>query len=249
MSIHTIRPNRYDYLKVLALLTMIIDHIWYFLYPEIIRLRVIGRISFPLFLLLVGYNTSYKSSLSLWSIALLLQWGIYTLYFFGYILYPIWNILLAIVVTRVLLWRTSKQSVYIQIIIFVLSLVCSLYTNNFVDYGTLSVSFGLIGWRMNQYNIHNLINKRWRVPIIWVIMIIIYMIFIIVTSNFWTYIYRALSVIGLILFYCGMRLYRGNNPLLISKMSDSSVLRLSKNALAVYIGHVAILWWIATRLK
>lgn len=245
-----IRPNRYDYLKVLALLTMIVDHIWYFLYPEVIRLRVIGRISFPLFLLLVGYNASYRSSLSLWSIALLLQWGMYILYLFGYIPYPVGNILLAIVVTRVVLWRTTKQPLSIQMMIFVLSLVCAPYTYTFIDYGTLSINFGLVGWRMSEYNSTcNLLYKRRQVPMIWTIMIAAHIIFMVFTRSFWTHTYWALSAVGLLLFYCGMRLYRGNNPLLLWKVSDSTILRLSKNALVLYIVHAAILRWIATRWR
>jgi uncharacterized membrane protein len=60
-----LRPNLYDYLKILALVTMIIDHVGYFLYPDMIRLRVVGRVAFPLFLMLVGYNLSYRQRRSL----------------------------------------------------------------------------------------------------------------------------------------------------------------------------------------
>lgn len=73
----TTRPNRYDYLKLLALATMIVDHVGYFLFPEVIWLRVIGRIAFPLFLLLVGFNGSYKRRWSLWTMAIALQVIIY----------------------------------------------------------------------------------------------------------------------------------------------------------------------------
>ena len=43
------RPNLYDYLKIVAIFTMIIDHIGYFFAPEIIELRLIGRVAFPIF--------------------------------------------------------------------------------------------------------------------------------------------------------------------------------------------------------
>ena len=54
------RPNLYDYLKILALITMLIDHIGYYLFPEILVLRLIGRIAFPTFLFLVGFNGSFR---------------------------------------------------------------------------------------------------------------------------------------------------------------------------------------------
>lgn len=45
-------------LKLLAVVLMVIDHIGFFLYPNIILLRIIGRLSFPIFayLIVVGYG-------------------------------------------------------------------------------------------------------------------------------------------------------------------------------------------------
>ncbi|MBN2259620.1 MAG: hypothetical protein JW702_03705 [Clostridiales bacterium] len=44
-------------LKIIAMVTMLIDHIGYLFFPNIILLRIIGRIAFPLFayLLVTGY--------------------------------------------------------------------------------------------------------------------------------------------------------------------------------------------------
>lgn len=50
-----------DILKLLAILTMLIDHIGYIFFPKLIFLRVIGRIAFPIFAyhISIGYiNTS-----------------------------------------------------------------------------------------------------------------------------------------------------------------------------------------------
>lgn len=55
-----LRPNFYDYLKVFAIITMIIDHIGYYLFPEYSVFRLIGRIAFPIFLFLVGFNQNYQ---------------------------------------------------------------------------------------------------------------------------------------------------------------------------------------------
>lgn len=54
------RPNLYDYLKVVAILTMIVDHLGYYLFPEVLEFRLIGRVAFPLFLFLVGFNASFR---------------------------------------------------------------------------------------------------------------------------------------------------------------------------------------------
>lgn len=49
-------------LKLIALLTMVIDHVGAVLYPNIIVLRMIGRISFPIFayLLALGYKSTHN---------------------------------------------------------------------------------------------------------------------------------------------------------------------------------------------
>ncbi len=43
-----------DFLKIIALISMLIDHVGYLLYPDITVLRIIGRLSFPIFCLLLA---------------------------------------------------------------------------------------------------------------------------------------------------------------------------------------------------
>lgn len=52
--------DRSDFLKIIAVLTMLIDHVGLFLFPNIIVLRLIGRISFPIFAyhIAVGFNNT-----------------------------------------------------------------------------------------------------------------------------------------------------------------------------------------------
>ena len=72
-TIENIRPNLYDYLKVFAIIAMIIDHIGYYLYPELEVLRRIGRFAFPIFLFLVGFNGKYTWSRKVFYSALIVQ--------------------------------------------------------------------------------------------------------------------------------------------------------------------------------
>lgn len=58
-----ITKQQSDFLKLIALIAMAIDHIGLYLFPEIEELRIIGRIAFPIFAyqLTVGYSmTSSK---------------------------------------------------------------------------------------------------------------------------------------------------------------------------------------------
>jgi hypothetical protein len=52
--------NSHDLVKILAILTMIIDNVGLFLMYDNIWMRVIGRMAAPLFFYLVGYSGSYK---------------------------------------------------------------------------------------------------------------------------------------------------------------------------------------------
>jgi hypothetical protein len=52
--------NSHDLVKILAILTMIVDNVGLFLMYDNIWMRVIGRMAAPLFFYLVGYSGSYK---------------------------------------------------------------------------------------------------------------------------------------------------------------------------------------------
>ena len=49
-------------LKIIALLTMLIDHIGVLLFPDIAALRIIGRIAFPIFAYLIAEGCIYTKN-------------------------------------------------------------------------------------------------------------------------------------------------------------------------------------------
>lgn len=49
-------------LKIIAITTMTLDHVGYFLFPKIRILRIIGRISFPLFAYLCAEAMQYSKN-------------------------------------------------------------------------------------------------------------------------------------------------------------------------------------------
>ena len=67
--------NSYDLLKAIAVITMIIDHLGAYFYPDFELLRVIGRLSYPLFAFCAGYNQKYNFEISLLGYALLMTMG------------------------------------------------------------------------------------------------------------------------------------------------------------------------------
>ncbi|MFA7284665.1 MAG: TraX family protein [Candidatus Absconditabacterales bacterium] len=174
------RPNIYDYLKVIAIITMIIDHMGYFLYPEELWYRTIGRIAFPLFFLLIGRNKSSKIAVSLIIAAVLVQG---TLRFFsatqGYDFRQL-NILPAAIITKLVLQyipiltkhiaqfigldRTmipssipqETVSVIGRSIVMIACLLLVPYTHTRVDYGSVVLSTAIAGKLLRDY------HEQWR---------------------------------------------------------------------------------------
>lgn len=56
------KNSRNDVLKLIAVITMLIDHIGYFFYPEITLFRIIGRISFPIFAYYIAMGFGWTSN-------------------------------------------------------------------------------------------------------------------------------------------------------------------------------------------
>ncbi len=54
----TISAKHDDTLKLIALVTMLIDHVGYLLYPQYFFLRIIGRLSFPIFAFLIAVGAT-----------------------------------------------------------------------------------------------------------------------------------------------------------------------------------------------
>jgi hypothetical protein len=57
------KNKRNDILKVIAMVTMLIDHIGYLFLPSMMIFRTIGRIAFPIFAYLIGIGYDHTSSL------------------------------------------------------------------------------------------------------------------------------------------------------------------------------------------
>jgi len=70
------------YLKWIALVAMSVDHLGYMLFPDLIELRIFGRLAFPLFAFLFAYSLRYTRDVKrfkviLWGAAVLTQLAFY----------------------------------------------------------------------------------------------------------------------------------------------------------------------------
>ena len=79
-------------LKLLAVLTMLVDHTGALLFPQIAVFRIVGRLSFPIFCLLLAEGAAHTSGKARYFLRLLLFAVLseipYDLAFFGSLFYP-----------------------------------------------------------------------------------------------------------------------------------------------------------------
>ena len=172
----------------------------------------------------------------LWIYAISIQLIFYLLYHYDLTPLVIGNILVAIAITRILLGWITKQSLSVQIYIFIISMILGNTTNNYVDYGTWSVAFGLMGWWMYHY-------KSVRVLILRSILLIYYA-YMLTDLGFGQNLFALISIVAVLLLL-GSWIYYGNKTMHISPLLDKIIVRLSSHTLDIYIVSSILLWLIS----
>ena len=130
---YSMRPNTLDSLKVCAIVFMIIDHIGYFLLPDILRLRVIGRRAFPLFFYVIWYHGSSKIDYKLMWAMVIAQ--------LPFKIFPLNILFIAGLSKLILRFDIQKYAIFISIICLWLSYFVAPY----IDYGLMGICRVLFG--------------------------------------------------------------------------------------------------------
>lgn len=99
-----------DTLKFIALATMLIDHIGYLLFPQYIVLRLIGRVSFPIFTYLIAKGAKRTTNPMGYALRLLA---------FGFISQLPYNLF-----TNHPLWSISNPNIFFTLFAGLLMLLC-----------------------------------------------------------------------------------------------------------------------------
>jgi len=236
------RPNFYDYLKVLAIITMTLDHIGYYLFPEYEWLRVIGRIAFPIFLFLVGFSWSYKRKQNLFGVAVIVQIFLsFSHYYFDYGS-GVGNILLWICLARVGLDTIERtQNRWIRWGIIGLFIGGQFLLQGILDYEALPFFFALRGRIAKKYPQY---FARWNIILILTFIRTIKVFnFGFTDGNLEKTQILFLLFIGLYLLF--QELKKRNTPLLTKyHFFNKGILFLSKNSLYYYGIHILILLWL-----
>lgn len=236
-----LRPNLYDYLKILALLAMFIDHTGYFLFPEHMRMRAVGRIAFPLFLFLVWFNRSYRWRWSLWWCALGVQVVLRIAYVWSFDVDPRINILLAIALVRVMLhaiqWWSDKK----RILLFFVALFLYPFANTLISYGTITIVFALL-WYWFAWQ-----RTSWRLFILMILALLTHSVYMLWSEFLWVYTWRQIYALFGVMGILGVSMLlmgRENTVMRTGYYRDTMVLRTSRHALQLYVVHVVVLMMI-----
>lgn len=133
-------------LKMIAIITMLIDHIGHVLFPEVMILRIIGRISFPIFAYVLAegfvYTTDVKKYLLRLGIFALLSEIPYDLAIMGSVLeFSHQNVFFTLFIGVLVLYLMSQvKNIILQYgVVAAGILVCSLLHTDYSNIGILLI--------------------------------------------------------------------------------------------------------------
>ena len=139
------QSNYQDWLKTLAIIAMIIDHVGLYLYPELTIMRIIGRTAMPVFCFFAGYNFHDKPKTHIIIFGVLLQ--IYTTVLFKQFLTT--NILISIYLGQwyIYYFRNSLTRFFYSSYCHAIIMVLLWYISwALIDYGTLVIATMILGF-------------------------------------------------------------------------------------------------------
>lgn len=133
-------------LKIIGLISMVVDHVGYMFFENCMWLRIIGRLSFPIFAFMIAEGCKYTSNklkyfLSVFVVALVCQVGVFV--FDGSTkIYSLMSLAISIPIIYLLqLFKKSlfnkDKSKYVYGSLFILSIVTLYFLNKIIeiDYG------------------------------------------------------------------------------------------------------------------
>lgn len=134
--------NVFD-IKIIAVVTMIIDHIGLYFFPDVIILRMIGRLSFPLFAWLIANGAIHSKNLYLYAKRLFLL-AIITQIPYAYAnklfnpLFAEYNVVFTLLLglVTIIVFQKTKSKIF-RIITTILAILLAILLK--LDYGVLGI--------------------------------------------------------------------------------------------------------------
>lgn len=218
--------NYQDLLKFFAMITMIVDHIGLYFFPESHLLRLIGRTSMPVFCFFAGYNFKEQPK----SKILLL----------GVLLYLITSILLKQITPGNILISIYMGQCYLYIFRNKLDNIVSSYVHVFIlgmlgpvtcffsDYGSLAVAIMLLGYIATTHA-----DRHFKTAIF--ISIILSILHTFTVFNFLNVYIQTIIILGVLQYFL-MTIKAFDH-----KIELININIISRNMVFVYVFHLIII--------
>lgn len=238
----------YDVVKCLAIILMVVDHVGAFFFPQMTELRMVGRLSAPIWLILVGYaNTRDIPPAFYIGSTILIIVGLVA----GGSIFPL-NVLVSIMFIRLLIDRLAITALvdYSAVFkLFVTFAVLALPLNILMDYGSVAFLFALYGF-MLRHTSEGINSKTLRVTFACglVIFYAAYEGFVFRFNGTET----ALVLVGVAAVVAMMSFFRphvfGGVSKSVPPFITSPICWLGRHSLEFYVVHLAIFKLLATYL-
>lgn len=226
--------NSHDLLKFAAIILMVVDHAGFYFFPHASCLRLIGRVSFPIFFFLIGYSLNYKIRKDLLIMALLLAANDFLI---GWQHLPL-NILFSVIFCRMfLVWVEKKGYLREHLLDVVVVLVfLAILTPMIFEYGTAAMLFSLLGVFTRK-------RDEYRPPVyLYITTLITYCFFQILGFSF-DYVQSVLLILGMALITWMFMQYRFRKFPAVPKYLSYPAMFIGRNSLAFYFLHVTLFRW------
>lgn len=227
------RVNKQDYLKFLAIICMIIDHIGLYFLPDCWSLRAIGRVAFPIFAFYAGYNFKNKLNYKILAHGIILY--LLSLILTKQFLVP--NILISIFVGQLYLVLRSKYQILQENLFWQYMVLITLWplTKSYFEYGSIALLIMLVGSLYKEKILSNLQMANQVCVIIIVHSLIIFGQFF-DEVDFWMW------VISMGLLWVALSI----REVQYSKYQINFINYISRNSLYIYSCHLAGFMMITT---
>lgn len=138
----------FDAMKLFALLNMTLDHLGAYFFPDQVWLRMLGRITFPVWFFLVGYSRTRTLGKDIWIYAALLVVNHIVV---GRGILP-FNALVSVILCRIMLNAFLEHRLFPGKIpeIMVFFVILSFITIPLFEYGSIAFMFALFGWMVRE---------------------------------------------------------------------------------------------------
>lgn len=225
----TRQSNYQDFLKLMAVITMIIDHIGLYIFHEYLIMRAIGRFAFPIFCFFAGYNFKTTPNINI------LIYGL-ILYFFQifFIVHDFlhFNILISIFVGQCYLYFFKDVYKNFNTACAHCIIISSFWilTEYIFEYGTIVIGIMILGC----YSKH---SKEIKIPSL--IIILIALCHTAVGFYYYFSVYEYIVLVFVIfLIYFSLNLYDFNMEI------SFNLLPITNHLLLIYLLNMSILMFI-----